>query len=433
VSSPWLPCGRRSAERAVRFVAALGSVALLVALGLGAAFVCSPSGAGLGRLPSAPVARSEPRGDGLHASVLFVGDVHFGESYFPLYGPIDFLAQHGYAYPWQQLRPLLDAADLVVANLETPLTGLRASPLEGRKDYLHWGDPVRTVEALGAAHVGVVSLGNNHAMDFLEPGLRDTLQALAAGGIAAVGAGPSLERAAEIYRHDLRVGRHVLRLGVLALLERTWEDFDLGAFAGGGLGGAYAPSAATVRAELRAVRQAEPRLWLVAFPHWGDNYAWRTHAQTALAHALLEAGASLVVGHGAHVLQEIEPVGDRWVLYGLGNFAFLSPGRFAQQGVHPYGMAARIELTDQADGVGMVAKLYFIHSDNRLTGFQPRLLDGAELDRAVELVLRGGTLDPESRQRLQAAATVERDEIGGHLRIDLGSHEAELVAPPARE
>ena len=429
MSSAWPPRGHRLAVQAVRFVVALGCVALWVALGLGAAFVCSPSGAELGRLPSGPVPRTEPRGDGLRASVLFVGDVHFGESYFPLYGPVDFLEQHGYAYPWQQLRTLLGAADLVVCNLETPLTGLRRSPLEGRKDYLHWGDPTRTVEALAAAHVGVVSLGNNHVMDFLEPGLRDTLQALARGGIAAVGAGATLARAAEIYRHDLRVGRHVLRLGVLAMLERTWEDFDLGAFAGGGLGGAYAPTVATVRAELRAVRQAEPRLWLVAFPHWGDNYAWRTPAQTAFGHALIEAGASLVVGHGAHVLQEIEPVGDRWVLYGLGNFAFLSPGRFAQQGSHPYGLAARIEITDQADGVGLVARLYFIQSDNRLTGFQPRLLDGAELDQAVELVLHGGELDAQSRQRLQAAATVERDEIGGHLRIDLGSQEAELVAP----
>jgi hypothetical protein len=230
-------------------------------------------------------------------------------------------------------------------------------------------------------------------------------------------------------RQDLRIGRHVLRIGVLAFAERNWDDFELGAYASGGLGGVYGPSPKTVTTQIRALRQAEPRLWLVAFPHWGEIYAWRTPEQSALGHALLEAGASLVVGHGAHVFQEIEPYRDRWVLYGLGNFVFLSPGRFAQSGIHPYGMAARIEIVDQAGGLGMTARLYFIHSDNQLTGFQPHLLDGPELDQAVALVLRGGGLDPAARERLEAAAVVERDEIGAHLRIDLGTVEADLVEP----
>jgi hypothetical protein len=425
---PWWH-GLRLAQRVERFGAALAAVAACVALAVGAAFVGSPSGTALGELPNEPLPATGARAGTERPSVLFVGDVAFAESYFAAYGPADFLDRRGYAYPWQSLRALLGSADLVVANLETPLTGLRRSPLDGRKSYVHWGDPERTSEALALARVGVVSLANNHAMDFLEPGLRDTRRALAARGIVAVGAGASLREAARPYRHELRVGRHLLRLGLLAFRERRWQDFALGAYASGGLAGVYGPSTKTVTEQIRALRLADPRQWLVAFPHWGENYTPRTAEQTALGHALVEAGASLVVGHGAHVLQPVERYKDRWLLYGLGNFAFLSSGRFAGRDVLPYGMAARIELRDEPDGVGMTAKLYFIHSDNLVTGYQPRLLDDAELAEAVALLLQSGEIDPAVREGLAAAARLERDAVGAHLSIELGVHPADAIAP----
>ena len=77
-----------------------------------------PSGAPLAALPPA---RSIPTKPG-RASILFAGDTHFGESYFAEQGAPSVVATRGYDYPVARVRPLAESADLVIVNLETPLT-----------------------------------------------------------------------------------------------------------------------------------------------------------------------------------------------------------------------------------------------------------------------------------------------------------------------
>ena len=79
-------------------------------------------------------------------------------------------------------------ADFVVANLETPVTDLVESPFSGRKRYIHRADVVETPRALTRGHVAAVSLANNHSFDYGPAGLEQTLEVLAAEGIACFGA-----------------------------------------------------------------------------------------------------------------------------------------------------------------------------------------------------------------------------------------------------
>jgi poly-gamma-glutamate capsule biosynthesis protein CapA/YwtB (metallophosphatase superfamily) len=353
-----------------------------------------------------PAARLIPTKPG-RASVLFAGDTHFGESYAADLGAPSVLATRGYDYPVARVRPLAESADLVIVNLETPLTHRTDSPLKHIKQWVHWGDPEKTAEALRSLGVRAVSLGNNHAFDALAPGLGDTVSALESRGIDTFGAGPRLERAAEPYRADLVVGRHRLRLCVLGALERNWRNWVRTAYATSTGPGTYPLATSTLTEQIRAAKQADPTLFVVAFPHWGHNYAPRSPEQSEIGRALLDAGAELVLGHGAHLWQELEPYRGRFIVHGLGNFVFLSPGRY--QGTHPWSVVVRLDFSEHDGALALALVVYFLASDNAVTGYQPRILGGDEFERAAQLWLAG------------SVAKKGRDAVGEHVRLELGA------------
>jgi hypothetical protein len=75
--------------------------------------------------------------DDAEISILFVGDTSFGENY-P--NTPELLVEKGYDYPLEKVAPLLADTDLVIANLETPITNLEGSPLQRMKAYIHHTD-----------------------------------------------------------------------------------------------------------------------------------------------------------------------------------------------------------------------------------------------------------------------------------------------------
>jgi poly-gamma-glutamate capsule biosynthesis protein CapA/YwtB (metallophosphatase superfamily) len=387
-----------------------GSVLVMLAgfLWLARAMLFPPAG---DRWAAMPAARSIPTKPG-RASILFAGDTHFGESYFADESAPSVLATRGYAYPVARVRPLAESADLVIVNLETPLTHRTDSPLRHIKPWVHWGDPEKTAQALRSLGVRAVSLANNHAFDALAPGLGDTMSALASRGIDTFGAGPNLARAAEPYRADLVVGRHQLRLCVLGALQRNWRNWVRAAYATSTGPGTYPLAASTLTGQIRAAKQADPTLFVVAFPHWGQNYAPRSPEQSQIGRALLDAGADLVLGHGAHLLQAIEAYGGRLIVHGLGNFVFLSPGRY--QGTQPWSAVVRLDFAERDSVLRLAMVVYFLARDNAATGYQPRLLVGDDFERAAQLWLAGSA-------ELATLAKKGQDAVGQHVRLELGA------------
>jgi poly-gamma-glutamate capsule biosynthesis protein CapA/YwtB (metallophosphatase superfamily) len=368
-------------------------------------------------LPRAALTLERPH----QVSILFAGDTHFGESYFTDPAEPPAVAEHGYDYPLQRVRSLCENADFVVVNLETPLTTEKNSPLKHVKRWVHWGDPDESAEALRSLGVRAADLANNHAFDALGPGLISTQAALGRRGIAPFGAGATLADAARPFRADLGIGRRHLRLLVLGAYERKLADWQMGAYATSSGPGANPLVAETITAQIRAMKKADPDRFIVAFPHWGNNYAWRSSAQAKLGHELIDAGADIVIGHGAHLFQEVEPYRGRLILYSLGNFVFLSPGRYGKRRMHPWSLAARLDFTEQENGLSLSASLYFLASDNSKTEYQPRLLRGSEFEKAVSTLFEEGSLPEAARAELRRMAKPHRDGSGDYLRVDLGT------------
>lgn len=351
------------------------------------------------------------------STLLFVGDTYFGESYADPGASV--ADRRGYDEPLEPFRELLSSADAVIGNLEAPLTE-RDSILHRLKNWPHRGAPEKSAAALERAGFDAFSLANNHTWDSLGPGLRDTRAALERHGIVPFGAGPSLPEAMRPLRIELRARERVVRVAVIGALEREWDDFFSGAFATSTTGGTYPLAPRAMAQQIRALKRRDPELWVIVFPHWGDNYHWRTARQRRVAHALIAAGADLVIGHGAHVFQEVELTDGRAIVYSLGNFMFLSQGRYQKKHIHPWSTAARVEFIERGDALHVALKLYFIASDNLATRFRPHLLDGDEFTRACEVLLAGGSLEPTTRERLRAATRIQRDAVGRHLTIELG-------------
>jgi poly-gamma-glutamate capsule biosynthesis protein CapA/YwtB (metallophosphatase superfamily) len=290
------------------------------------------------------------------AILVFLGDVSPGRSMEAQ------LARFGAAHPWSGLEPLLQKADLAVANLEGVLT-VQGQPLD--KPYLIRAHP-RWGQTLVEAGLDLVTLANNHALDFGPAGLEETLDTLEDVGIAAVGAGPSREAAHQPALFDL----DGVRVAVLGYAAARWNgSVDVPATDRI----AWAEPEA-VGAEVRAVRDRADVV--VVLLHAGTEYAAEPSPdQVAVAHAAVEAGADLVVGHHPHVTQTVERYRLGLIVYSLGDALFDIPRLAAMQG-----HLLRARVTQE----GLVrAELWPFWIEDAI---RPRLLDDGQGAAQVHIV-----------------------------------------------
>jgi poly-gamma-glutamate capsule biosynthesis protein CapA/YwtB (metallophosphatase superfamily) len=213
-----------------------------------------------------------------------------------------------------ELLELCASCDAIVCNLECCISerGLPTARVRGKPFFFR--APPAAVDALGALGVSAVSLANNHALDYEEEALLDTLGHLAAAGIVSAGAGPDLERA----RRGAVVAVGDRRLGVLAATDHPAEYASTASAPGVAFAELAGGLPDWVRLELARLRKEADLV--LAFPHWGPNMTTEpARWQRKRARELVEAGVDLVAGHSAHVFHGVERVGGRAVLYDLGD------------------------------------------------------------------------------------------------------------------
>ena len=277
----------------------------------------------------------------------------------------------GYGHLFAGVRHILDSADALVLNLETPVS-TRGKALEG-KEYTFRASPAA---AMGMAEAGVraVWLANNHIMDFGVEALLETIEHLDRAGIAHAGAGCDVAAAA---------GPAVLSFpgGKLSLLSfsNTFPDsYWAKADRPGTFFGAPGPVGRAVE-RARAAGQGP----VVASFHWGaELMAEPKEYQPALARLAIDRGAALVVGHHPHVPQPIDVYKGAPILYSLGNFAFGSYSKKVWEGL--------LAVAEFGEGWRCVRlEVYPILVNNHEVNFSPRPITGPEGQRIFD-VLTGG-------------------------------------------
>jgi poly-gamma-glutamate synthesis protein (capsule biosynthesis protein) len=227
-----------------------------------------------------------------NVTLAFMGDIMLGRGIAQAYSSSN---QMMWEEAFAAIKPDLAAADLALANLESPITN--APLLSGVAFDLR--APPESLVALTAGGFDLLSIANNHMMDCGEAGLHDTQEALKQAGITPIGPSPE-----PVYRN----------VRGLTIVFIAFDDIT-------------SRIDATEAAQI--VRDARKKTPLVIVSiHWGREYLPAAEPrQMELAQKLAEAGATIIWGHHPHVLQPVQWIdqGSRYqtlVAYSLGNLLF---------------------------------------------------------------------------------------------------------------
>lgn len=278
------------------------SLVLLV----GWAFLSTPQEVNSDRAPQplVPLAR---------ASIIFGGDMMFDRTIRTL------LVREGEDYIFSCIKDVLQGADLVLANLEGPITShdsVSVGTAPGMEGNYTFTFPLSTAELLKRHNITLVNIGNNHIMNFGREGLLETKQALSRAGVRYFGDPDSAEAD--------RVAR--LSLKGIPFSFVNWSDWT---------------SDKTDHTVAQVEKEAMLGRIVVVYTHWGEEYAPVTPRVRQLAHSFVEAGADIVLGSHPHVVQEHEIYKGAHIYYSLGNLVF---DQYWEESVRR-GLLVRVEFT----------------------------------------------------------------------------------------
>ena len=290
-----------------------------------------------------------------------VGDIMLAGKWAPL------LRQKGYDYPFNGVRKELASGDINIANLESPIA-TNGKEYSGKKYRFRAEPPV--AKAIRSAGFNLVTLANNHSMDFGGEALVETLQHLSNNGVAWVGAGENLFEARKMALFTIK-GKKIAFLGYS--LTQPIEFF-----AGQNRPGTAPGYEKLVTSDIAGARNKADYV-IVSF-HWGKESNETVHQyQRNAAHNAIDAGADVIIGHHPHVLQGIERYKNGIIFYSLGNFTFASKSTTAD-------VSAMIRL--KLNGERREAEILPLDVLHRRTNFQPQLLTGAKGAAVIEKLNR---------------------------------------------
>lgn len=223
-------------------------------------------------------------------TLLFTGDIMLGRVVESL------MERNGDTYPFKGVYTLLQDADVTIGNFEGSVPELheKTEPytfqFSVREEYL---------EVLKNVGFDVLSFANNHAYDFGKAGFSHTLLTCAKYHVVCAG---NPQTVTENSYYIQTVDDH--KIGYL-FLNAVFNTVDQNA----------------LTESIHLLQQKTD--FVIAYVHWGNEYE-HTHSkeQEVLAHALVDAGTDLVVGHHPHVVQDVEMYNERLIVYSLGNFIF---------------------------------------------------------------------------------------------------------------
>jgi len=243
------------------------------------------------------------------ATLIFVGDIMLDrgvEAVVKKYGQGDF------KFPFKKIYNELHKADIIFGNLEGPISnrGIRVGSI-----YSFRFDP-KVIEGLIFAGFNLLSLANNHALDYGKVALEDTFLKLNEAGISYVGAGFNEKEAYSLNIKEI----NGIRIGFLAytnLGPKSWKAMP----AYSGIAWINKENVEEIKKEIKEAKNQTDIL--IVSIHAGDEYQKEPNkSQIEFYQTMIDAGVDLVVGHHPHVIQPVEKYKKGYIAYSLCNFVF---------------------------------------------------------------------------------------------------------------
>jgi poly-gamma-glutamate synthesis protein (capsule biosynthesis protein) len=240
--------------------------------------------------------------------LVFVGDVmlsrHVG----------DIITRKGPEFPFEHVHDILIRGDITMGNLESPISSLNSTVCEKRSTSL-WNLCFKaspdSVRGLTYAGFDIMTMANNHALDYKPEIMNDTLIRLTAAGIKYTG----VQQSGEEYLPNATIVQDP-RMKVAFLGFNDIGTYNNSSYP--------RPWNATEEIVIQAVKKArvEGDIVVVNF-HFGEQWNFTpSQRQETLAHLAADSGATIIIGHHSHVIQKIEIYNRSIIAYSLGNFIF---------------------------------------------------------------------------------------------------------------
>jgi len=267
--------------------------------------------------------------------ILFVGDMMFDRG-------VEALMEKNtsFSYPMEIIKSFLKGFDFVVGNLEGPMN---ENPKVFPDSSLTFSFDKKSVKSLKEGNFSLVSLANNHTLNMDREGLEETKSILTENSISFVG-DPIECDSDYIYQKE-----GITYYGINVTYPSNCSNKE-------------------IASQIEDIRFYNPETYLIVLIHWGVEYKPANSAeQEALAHAMIDAGANLIIGGHPHVVQNIEQYNGKLIFYSLGNFIF--DQYFSKE-------------TQEGLGLGLETykdkKVFTLYPIENNVSYQPKLMDEAE-------------------------------------------------------
>lgn len=315
-----------------------------------------------------------------------IGDTYFGEFYTNIrqkQGKNDALTTEGRNYSFDKIRSLISEGDFNICNFEAAISKDTNQYLKQRKPFVLHASEEHTVAALKQEGIHLVTLANNHLMDCGLKGLKNTIHSFNQSFISTIGANLNQERAEKPFIIN-KDGEKIAIFNAYWYRRPMYREFDFYAIGN-------QPGVACINPMLyEKINEFKSKyaMKVIVICHWGADFQRTSTKQREYAQAISDAGADLIIGHGAHLMQNIEKIGNTTVIYSIGNGVFNSNGEYDKRFVPPYSFIAQLELHHNKNSK---LKLYPILGNNLETYWQPRFLNESEAEHCFAQLKQMGT------------------------------------------
>ncbi|MDO8436341.1 MAG: CapA family protein [bacterium] len=238
-------------------------------------------------------------------TLLFAGDIMLDRG---VEFAVNKYGQGNWQFPFLKTRGVLEKADVLFGNLEGPISdkGVKVGSI-----YSFRANP-KAIDGLTYAGFDILSVANNHILDYSRLAMEDTFLRLRAAGIDYIGGG---------------FNEKEVRLGVIKEIQNTKIAYlaytNLGSenWQAKGDDSGIAWLDEKIAEDIKIAKEKADVV--IVSMHFGEEYQVQPDAkQKRFAHLAVDSGADLVVGHHPHVAQPIERYKQGYVAYSLGNFVF---------------------------------------------------------------------------------------------------------------
>ena len=294
------------------------------------------------------------------------------------------------------VRPIIDSSDHIILNLETVLEESPTIYFKEKK-FPNWDSPAWTIKILKSIGVTAVSLANNHTMDFGYEVMLKTKRILEDNGIKVFGAGVNEQDALEPLKITLtgeRSKKNIYILSGMRASRRYREEFNF--FASNSSPGIGSLNIDRINQMVNKIRSEDSKALIILYPHWqGIDYQWASDSQAIreICSDLVKSGINYIIGHGPHMINNFERIGQGTIAYSIGNFVFNSNGRYQRMQAPPFSAIAKLYFEEDESDWKIRSRFYTIVTDNRYTNYQTRGINEPENENLTNILLKKHTED----------------------------------------